>query len=195
MASKLDDYKIDAWLCPLCSDVVTFGFARHLRDCKRAKAKHDRAYAEAAERKAFLEAPRLYSTSPFDFIRRINCALFGLYRLNVGLKIVDSRYSERLSNTHECPVIGVTNWACDKELPRGYPGYEVKYAFDEVRLDKFHKRHRTPSRMFWATDYIKQFPGFHFGSGTLKYAWSKLFIDDFPTWNKTPGFYHIDKEI
>jgi len=196
MASKLDDYKIEAWLCPVCSGVLTFGFARHLRDCKRSEAKRIKREAEIAERKAFLEAPRLYSTSPFDFVRRVNHALFGLYGLNIGLTIVDTRYSERLSNTHECPIGGVTNWSCEKELPRGYPGYEVKYNFDERALEKFHAKFRKTKagRFFWSNDYIKQFPGFHFGSGTLRYAWAKLFLSDFPTWNKTPGFYHIDNE-
>lgn len=194
MASKLDEFKVDAWLCPICSDVVTAGFRSHLRDCKRAKAKRDRRNAEIADHNEFINALRLYSTSPFDFVQRINCALFGLYGLSIGLTIIDIRYSERLSNTHDCPINGTTNWSCVNELPRGYPGYECKYNFDDKRLREFHERHRVVDRLFWSSDYIKQFPGFHFGSGSTTYAWGKLFIDDFPKWDKTPGVYLKGKE-
>lgn len=194
MASKLDEFKIDAWLCPICSAIVTLGFRRHLMDCKRSEIKREKKARELAERKEFFSAPRLYSTSPFDYIERINYGLFGVYGLRIGLKITDIRYSERLSNTHDCPITGVTNWSCEKELPRGYPGYECKYDFDEVALEKFWSRHRGEYRHFWSHDYVKEFSGLHFGSGSLKYAWGKLFIDDFPKWDRTPGLYSSGKE-
>lgn len=32
-------------------------------------------------------------------------------------------YFESVSNSHHCPIDGVTNWRGDSKKPRGYPGY------------------------------------------------------------------------
>lgn len=34
------------------------------------------------------------------------------------------KYDESVSNTHSAPKFKNTNWGCDPELPRGYPGWE-----------------------------------------------------------------------
>jgi len=196
MASKLDEFKIQAWQCPFCSDLVVAGFRQHYAACKKSHDQHIKRENERLAREEFLNAPRLYSTSPEDFIRRINCGLFGLYGLTVSLRVVDIVYAERVSNTHKCPVGGTTNWGLDKSLPTGYPGYLARYSFDERTLEKYHDKHRgDKDRRFilWYTDYITQFAGFHFGGGSIQYARGELFIDDFPKWDKTPCAYGKDR--
>jgi hypothetical protein len=35
---------------------------------------------------------------------------------------IDVKWQDRISNTHSCPRGGMTNFICDKLLPRGYAG-------------------------------------------------------------------------
>jgi hypothetical protein len=40
------------------------------------------------------------------------------------------RYSELVSNTHRCPIGGVTNWGGrEKDAPRGYPGWHGHFEY------------------------------------------------------------------
>jgi len=74
-----------------------------------------------------------------------------------GLNVVGLRwqvsYNHNVSNTHNCPLSGVTNWQCENDKPRGYPGFSgriwVRY---EKHLD------------MWGSEGIEKYLG-HTGSG------------------------------
>lgn len=38
-------------------------------------------------------------------------------------------FQERCSNTHSCPLNGVTNWECEDDKPSGYPGFYGRITF------------------------------------------------------------------
>lgn len=84
----------------------------------------------------------------------------------VGLRW-DIRFQESVSNTHECPIDGVTNWGGRTEgAPRGYPGWMgrvwVRYA------DKFDG---------WSSDPLRAtltYPGTG-GFGGYNGPWERLY--------------------
>ena len=45
-------------------------------------------------------------------------------------------HTDRVSNTHSCPIDGVENFRCEQDKPRGYPGYSgrvwIRYAKDPI---------------------------------------------------------------
>jgi hypothetical protein len=43
------------------------------------------------------------------------------------------QWSDRVSNSHSCPINGTTNWDCDDTLPTGYPGFNGRIA---LRFDR-----------------------------------------------------------
>jgi hypothetical protein len=51
---------------------------------------------------------------------------------------LDVRWSPIVSNSHNCPVGGVTNWHRKKELPIGYPGYSgtIRYSINNTHGQK-----------------------------------------------------------
>lgn len=189
MASKLDEYKIPAWLCPICSSIVTVGFAQHISACRRHEAKRLRLARERQKLVEFLDAPRRYSTSPLDFVERINYGLYGLYGVRVGFSVCGLRWSDDLYATHVAPIGRRYGF----NLPDGerkYSGYQAFYVFDDSALDKIRDRNH---RHIFSCDYLRDFTGVHLGSGSLGIGlnWGEMFIDDFPRWDKTPGVYNF----
>jgi hypothetical protein len=48
----------------------------------------------------------------------------------IKFKEFNIRYSEHVSNTHRCPIGGVTNWGGrEKDAPRGYPGWHGHFEY------------------------------------------------------------------
>lgn len=45
----------------------------------------------------------------------------------------DLLHGNSISNTHACPIDGVSNWGCDPKKPRGYPGWTGRVW---IRYDK-----------------------------------------------------------
>ena len=89
------------------------------------------------------------------------------------------KYSDNVSNSHECPMNGVTNWSRrDPDKPTSYPGFKGnisgKYNADDHTISEycssFHRK--------------VKIPGIHSGTGGgghdgFRYE-LKFFIDDFP---------------
>jgi hypothetical protein len=126
---KLNDCKVEAWRCPYCYEIVLSDFKRHYRRCQATEkhrikqAEEDRLAAYAVQReREFFHAMRLYSTSPQDFIERINFAMYGLYELNVNLHIIDIYYSKHVSNTSVAPIGYRTNW-CRQDKDAEFRAY------------------------------------------------------------------------
>lgn len=67
------------------------------------------------------------------------------------------RYSERVSNSHDCPVGGVTNWRGDELFkdgtpkPKGYPGWEGRIEFKKSHDTGFSSDLLEPLRIHTGT--------------------------------------------
>ena len=95
----------------------------------------------------------------------------------------DISYSDRISNTHSAPITGETNFSCNPDRPRGYPGFSGKIT------GNYSKNKKTLSAY---TDSHNKFsiPGLHTGSGggggkSWHYGFI-IFLQDFP---------HIEKDF
>lgn len=71
---------------------------------------HPEWFLDNAQRRGFSSDAKLY-----DSIRDA---------FTVKITYLDIRWSDSVSNSHDCPHNGVTNWAGrDQNAPRGYPGW------------------------------------------------------------------------
>jgi hypothetical protein len=61
--------------------------------------------------------PELYNTWPE----------FG--KTNIKILELILNFNEHVSNSHNCPRNGVTNWGSDPNKPRGYPGWQGKIGY------------------------------------------------------------------
>lgn len=74
-------------------------------------------------------------------------------------------YSDSVSNSHDCPLNGVTNWRVENDKPRGYPGFKgriwIRYARE---LDT------------WGSDPIREYLGYPGSGGAGGYSgpWSDI---------------------
>ena len=56
-----------------------------------------------------------------------------------NVSITSVRYSKTVSNTHNCPVGGVTNFMCRDDLPQGYEGWWCRISGTLVRTGKMYE--------------------------------------------------------
>ena len=63
----------------------------------------------------------------------------------VKLKFENFDFSERTRNTHSCPKGGETNWSCEVDRPRGYPGVRGKLKIWSIKGD----------HGYWVSDALK----------------------------------------
>lgn len=97
----------------------------------------------------------------------------------IKIKYLGVDYSESISNSHNCPHTGVTNWGGDKKLPngspapRGYPGFGGTISFKLT--------HDTPS---FCSDLFKKsriYTGTGGGGGSNVFTYGvSMFLDDWP---------------
>jgi hypothetical protein len=88
----------------------------------------------------------------------------------------DIRYSELVSNTHRCPIGGVTNWGGrEKGAPRGYPGWLGDFAYT-VQSYKGQTRSYPGGDHMWEGTRIHTGSG---GGGGGTFAEEKLFQQGF----------------
>jgi len=103
--------------------------------------------------------------------------------LTLRLDQVPNNFSDKVSNTHRCPIGGITNWGCRPGKPRGYPGWEGRF---EGRVSG--KRGVDLHALFQGSfvgdcDLPFSFRGFHTGTGCPgdKFSISGyIFLSDFP---------------
>ena len=110
----------------------------------------------------------------------------------------DIRYDSHVSNSHDCPIIGVTNWRREDDKPKGYPGFSgrvwirLSEEIDSFASDLFWKTFTHPGTggfgsysgpFTWISNcYFKRFG--HGNSTYPKpviYSWDyRFFLPDFP---------------
>jgi len=83
----------------------------------------------------------------------------------------EMRWRDSVSNTHDCPRGGVTNFWSKEELPRGYPGWQGRIYIVIASEDVFGSRE------------MKQL-GIYTGTGGGGSYDVRLFADDFPGMTK-----------
>ena len=89
---------------------------------------------------------------------------------------LEMKYSRRVSNTHSKPRNGVTNWACNNDLPIGYEGFTG----DMHAIVK-----KAPKSKFSISDLLG-FVDIHTGSGGssngLDYGYEcRIYLSDWPS--------------
>jgi len=86
----------------------------------------------------------------------------------LSLGFSEMRWSESVSNTHDCPIGGVTNWWSKIELPTGYPGWQGRIHLHQVGASF--------SSAFQKLGHLGIFTGSG-GGGSYEV---RMFADDFP---------------
>lgn len=103
-------------------------------------------------------------------------------------------YSNNVSNSHECPRRGVTNWGGrDQNKPTSYPG------FKGLITGKYNSDNHTISEYCSSFPRKVKIPGIHSGSGGggeggFSYE-LKIFLDDFPNFKKEFEDRHRNAEV
>jgi len=113
----------------------------------------------------------------FDRLRKYSKKYFGL---KLELWEVPDQFSLSVSNTHDCPVGGVTNWGGQtKGAPRGYPGWSGRWEGSVSGKRDCKLR----SLFYYVFGNADGFRGFYVGTGSCgdKFSISgSIFLQDFP---------------
>lgn len=98
---------------------------------------------------------------------------------------MDVKYTPSVSNSHSCPIDGVTNWGSrDADKPTSYPGYQgqikIIWGDAKIKLKSYHGGRVD----YLSSDHITMFAGLNTGSGgagnsSCSYG-LRLFDADFP---------------
>lgn len=92
------------------------------------------------------------------------------------LSFKNINYKDRVSNTHDCPHNGVTNFFCKNNLPQGYPGYRGQL---EGRL-KREKKYMSEYPFSNILNLVRVLTGSG-GGGNAHFGWEvSIFLDDWP---------------
>jgi len=192
-----------AYQCPFTGTIVKSkrSYASHLKTLRE-----NRMWANARKRRFRLRLEDLWSQPDFQSIVNwveLNSDLFWQNGKNRGwhsdankwdairddfcfriTKLELSR-SENVSNSHDCPHNGATNWGgTNKNAPRGYPGWQG-------RID-FKVSHDVPSFFSNVVEGTRIHTGSGGGSGIGTYSYGVKFFDaDWPGIAKT---YQLAKE-
>lgn len=188
--------QITAWKCPKTSKIFEYetDYKKHLRrlaadsrETKRRQTIIDNIYGWIANEKENIYsvgeiAPWLLKNQ--KYLMEAANALH-LYSFNDKFYDTDEftkielvvKWSNDVSNSHNCPKGGVTNWGVrDKTLPTGYPGWTGKVSGCLKRLSK-HKGS-------YPYDGILKLVGIHTtsgGGGNESWGFgTELFLADWP---------------
>ena len=191
---------IKAFLCPKCNK--PWQSEEEAEVCELSCLRKDRAQKAAATKrknaKKKLEDFRNYIRLNLESINDAPKMIEKHYKsIGINMKITEFsvRYLDIVSNSHNAPLSGVTNWCReDDDRPLGYPGFTGQISFKENKIDyellkKTFPNLRDVERkdatdIFDEHDQINSI-GFNNGcgggGGDGKYSYNiKLFIDDFP---------------
>lgn len=132
---------------------------------------------------------RLNLTSVQDFPHMFIEKSMEFYGIEISELMVKVSYSD-VSNSHGCPINGVTNWGGRLEnQPRSYPGWSGNI--------KFNSKSKKNNRDFFLDSPIK-FRGFHTGAGCPgrinEYKTDiafYFFLEDFPILKKNKEKHKI----
>jgi hypothetical protein len=189
--------KAKAYICPWTNDLFSTkrGYVSHLK-----RLREDRMHRRAKQIRFQRKLEDMWNQPDFDAIIKwihLHPEVFWENAKRRGWgsdspkwdKIRDSftitiqhlslSYSDRISNSHNCPHNGVTNWGGDKKLkdgtpaPKGYPGFSGRITF------------KTSHEPFSFASNILEGTRIHTGSGggggDNVYSYDvKFFLDDWP---------------
>lgn len=176
--------EVSSYQCTVCSKLYPDRkmAEKCFRRCLRIRRERRKRNKLHAERERLRDYVRLHART-YDEIWDL---LVKEAKKNLGLAVVfdevPDRFSERVSNTHRCPVGGVTNWGSRSNFPRGYPGWEgdfVGAVSGKAGVDL--------SALFDGRSFDCELPygfrGFHTGTGCPGSRFrisGYIFLDDFP---------------
>jgi hypothetical protein len=141
--------KVTAWQCPHTEKLFLHesDYRTHLNKLARKRIQERR---EAAIRAAFDQTIRDFQMSCFSFsdiwrwVEQNSHVIYSRKPKDERPRIVriefdDMRWSPSCSNTHNAPHGKPTNWHCEPNIPRGYPGWKgrVRYLI-EKNVNGFH---------------------------------------------------------
>lgn len=131
---------------------------------------HGRTYKQSqhnAAQQKFLESVK----SPEDVYIKAAEWMKKFNNFDVEIKQENLKYNKLTSNTHNCPIGKMTNWRCDEDKPRGYPGWSAHWIigisekdYEETHsFSDFFKSHNFPKQK------INPLLGIHISSGGAYY--------------------------
>lgn len=191
--------------CQHCSDISTT-----LKECEKHESEcHLNPVVINAERlqnnfQKSVEEIRLTSITIPEVIER-TIKLLDDNGIELKLTSYPSHFGEKISNSHICPLDGVTNWCNrDKTKPSSYPGWDgvwegtIKYKNNEKRIcfDEIYKCGTNNRRKInFNINYINA-PGGNFGE---KFSMNgALWLQDFPLiykeWQENNGEFNLLKK-
>jgi hypothetical protein len=170
---------IKAYQCPICESIHALQSEAKSceKDCKAYAKADEIEKARVANIQYWRNYPRLNATCLQDIIdMSIEASAQICPKSKLKSISFDVRYTEKASNSHSCPVDGVTNWCNrDKDSPESYPGLtgSIKFEYENYNKKK--------------TDIIEKWNGVvgintgsgGYGSDGGRYSVT-LFMDDFP---------------
>jgi hypothetical protein len=201
--------KVTAWQCPHTDKLFASKslYQRHLARLARDRREQRKlqkiaeervekatAFRAGLQRIADIEKYVLANEKLLWNLARTSNASFGNYNWKkmptdwhpkIQRICFDLRYSSMVSNTHACPLNGVTNWGGRQaKLPRGYPGYMGSVVW-WCRLDRKDVDTCVAGDLF-----DERLSGIYTGTGgggsldklgLVKYRYGvEIFLDDWP---------------
>lgn len=156
------------------SDGIIFEFyadyQKHLRKLAAARRKEKKQAEQKARRDAVINKMRT-ECSTIDELRDYliehwDEMIAEKVKLN-GINFSSMRWYDSVSNSHSCPISGVTNWWGKPDLPKGYPGWigRIHIQVTGKLLDQ---------------SFVLSKLGIHVGTGGGGSYEVNLFADDFP---------------
>jgi hypothetical protein len=189
------------------------------KDYEKCKKAYDEKQ-ESIRKKAEIEAnweklvnePRLTATSLQDLATKVMDLYNKInnpYSLYMTKLTITGKYQANVSNSHHCPIGGVTNWGGrgqdseGKPLPTGYPGWQGQYSCEienRASIEGKHSYYPETCKLYREVecqilrgkkvktemhDIAQNIPGIYIGSyaassGNQRTYSITLFIDDFP---------------
>ncbi len=178
--------KVEVFKCSVCGKLHEQ--EKELKVCLKqheAKAKEKSSDEKLKQQQEYLSNyVRLNATCLADILPLTNEVigkLSGGKIVGVGVTFHYINYNVMLSNSHSCPLNGVTNWGGKEDKPKGYPGYSGSFKFVQQlkgKQDSYPKR-------AYDDQYNSYILGVNTGTGngneTGGFSGSfSIFIDDFP---------------
>lgn len=200
--------EVTYYICDICGRQSRSkgGTKNHERVCIRKKEDEQKEleYCKKIQYK-FLES----ITSPEEVHIKVMEWMKKWNNINLEIRQDNLMYDDKVSNSHNCPINGVTNWHGSEEKPSGYPGWTAHWIIG--MSNKIRKKTHF-SDLFesypWQNEKIySTILGVHTSSGGVWYRsdndkqeevyihyYMSFFADDFPGLQKWLLIKELKKE-
>lgn len=136
------------------------------------------------------------NVSSIENVKQQIINVFAELGLEIKFKTFSINFSKHISNTHECPIGGKTNWNKYEFLPTGYPGFGGYIDFSVTGNLKPEYSIERDKNYWYVSNLLKYYCKYlHMGSGGGSdkcYSCSfVMFFDDFPKLKKLYKKYEI----